>query len=87
MGDDDIILNRNLFKDYVKIFKEKKNIAVITRSYHWFENKKNAPIRHITPLTDGLNISNLKNANFFQKQFCISLTLSRNYKKEIGVNY
>lgn len=66
MGDDDIILNRNLFKDYIKIFKEKKNVGVITRCYHWFENKKDVPVRHITPLTDGLNIANLKNANLFQ---------------------
>lgn len=66
MGDDDIILNKNLFKDYVSIFKKNQNVGVITRSYYWFQSTKKLPVRKIDPLNKIENIANLNNANSHQ---------------------
>jgi len=48
MSQDDIILDKNHFKELVSIFSKHPKIGVLTRPYYWFDTDINTPIR-ITP--------------------------------------
>ena len=47
MGQDDLILDKNHFKEIIEIFKSNKNVGIMTRPYYWFEDDINTAIRKI----------------------------------------
>lgn len=56
MAQDDVILEKTLFSQCLKIFEENPEVGVITRPYYWFEEDVWAPIR-IIPKCDKRIIS------------------------------
>src|SRR3989344_8695234 len=55
LGQDDIILSKNHFKNIIEIFASNQNIKSITRGYYWFYgNNTNSPIRQINPVKEKL---------------------------------
>lgn len=47
MGQDDLILDNDHFKNVIEIFKSHKEIGIMTRPYYWFEDDINTAIRKI----------------------------------------
>lgn len=47
MGQDDIILSPDHFKEVVEVFEKNPDVGAITRPYFWFNKDINKPIRHI----------------------------------------
>lgn len=49
MGQDDILLQDNIFEKSISIFRENSNIGAITRPYYWFDESLDKPIRSVPP--------------------------------------
>jgi len=47
MAQDDIVLDKNLFKKVVAVLKKNPKIGAITRPYYWFNKSIKKPIRYI----------------------------------------